>query len=130
MNVLSSSKPFFSPFRTRLTYIALACSVLSTSALAAKYEVEELSTSTLGVNTFAQALSPTGTALVAVQDAYLPPLDVSLRQRSNLADHVGAGDDAVAEFCIALFEVNRCCPQHEVREVDVPFVRRYVGAFC
>ncbi len=83
MNVLSSSKPFFSPFRTRLTYIALACSVLSTSALAAKYEVEELSTSTLGVNTFAQALSPTGTALVAVQDAYLPPLDVSLINFEN-----------------------------------------------
>ena len=52
------------------------------------------------------------------------------RQRSNLADHVGTGDDAVAEFCIAFFEVNRFCPQHEVREVDVPFVRRYVGAFC
>ncbi len=87
MNVLSVSSKRKLSLRTKVSKLALACSMLSLTvsfnALSAQYDIQELATTDLGVNIFAQGLNNSGTALVTVQDTFNPPLDFSLIDFTN-----------------------------------------------
>ena len=55
------------------------------------------------------------------------------RNAGQAADGVGAGEDAVAQFSLcrtlAFFELHHLGAQHQVREIQVPRMRRHIGAF-
>ena len=51
------------------------------------------------------------------------------RKRGEASHAVGVGDDPVAQLRPSLAVAARLGPQHQVRKVHVPLVRRHVGAF-
>src|SRR5690606_34495114 len=48
-------------------------------------------------------------------------------QGDELAEGVGAGQEAVAKTRLALFELHRLGPEHQMGEVDVPLVGWHIG---
>ncbi len=49
------------------------------------------------------------------------------RQAADSALQLGIAEQLVAELALALFELHGLGPQHQVREVERPLVRRHVG---
>ena len=46
----------------------------------------------------------------------------------ELTQRIGTGEQLVAECSLAFFEFNRFRAQHQMREIEVPFMRRHIGA--
>ena len=51
------------------------------------------------------------------------------RNAGELPDHVGAGEQPVAHLDLAVLKPHRLGPQHQVREIYFPWMRRDIGTF-
>ena len=83
--------------RSFITSILISTACFGPMAYAATYEVQELSTSNLAINTFARALDEQDNALVVAQDVYNLPIDFGLIDFTNENIITNLTDLAAAE---------------------------------